>query len=160
VTSTGFVDPLTGGNNSLRLISRGNADLIPEEARTITLGLVYVPEFIPRFSIAVDYYDTEIDRRDHADLVPEHRGAGPVHASGPAFDSPFCSLAIRPISDPTDPNYRNPNLNFPTEILNAPLNAAQQKIHGYDLQIDYNFDMFGGQFAIRHLARYQPETPS
>jgi len=158
VTSTGFVDPLTGGNNSLRLISRGNADLIPEEARTITLGLVYVPEFIPRFSIAVDYYDTEIDNAITPISFQNTAVQDLCMASGPAFDSPFCSLAIRPISDPTDPNYRNPNLNFPTEILNAPLNAAQQKIHGYDLQIDYNFDMFGGQFAIRHLASYQPEN--
>ena len=39
-------------------------------------------------------------------------------ASAPAYDSPFCSLAIRPITDPNDPNYTNPDFNFPTEIRN------------------------------------------
>ena len=31
-----------------------------------------------------------------------------------------------------------------------------QKIKGYDFQIDYNWDMAGGQFSFRHLASYQP----
>ena len=31
-----------------------------------------------------------------------------------------------------------------------------QKTKGYDLQLDYSWDMGGGQFALRHLASYQP----
>ena len=63
---------------------------------------------------------------------------------------------MRPITDPTDPNYLNPAVNMPTEIRNAPVNAALQKTKGYDLQLDYNWDMGGGQFSLRHLATYQP----
>ena len=77
-------------------------------------------------------------------------------ASAPAYDSNFCSLAIRPITDPTDPNYLNPAVNMPTEIRASPLNAALQKFKGYDFQLDYSFDMAGGQFSLRHLASYQP----
>jgi hypothetical protein len=29
---------------------------------------------------------------------------------------------------------------MPTEILNAPVNAALQKTKGYDLQLDYNWE--------------------
>ncbi len=65
---------------------------------------------------------------------------------------------MRPITDPNDPNYKNPNFNFPTEVLNSPLNTAEQKTHGYDLQIDYSWDMAGGQFSLRHLLSYQPEN--
>ena len=77
-------------------------------------------------------------------------------ASAPSYNSPFCTLAIRPITDPTDPNYLNPAVNMPTAIRNAPVNAALQKIKGYDFQLDYNWDMAGGQFSLRHLATYQP----
>jgi iron complex outermembrane recepter protein len=158
VSSTGFVDPLTGGNNSLRLVTRGNPNLTPEKARTLTLGLVFTPDFIPRFSIAVDYY--RIRMTDALTQISFQNTAVQdiCMASAPAFDSPFCSLAIRPINDPTHPDYRNPAVNFPTEVLNSPLNAALQKTHGYDLQIDYNFELFGGQLNFRHLASYQPEN--
>jgi len=158
VSSTGFVDPLTGGNNSLRLVTRGNPDLTPEEARTLTVGVVLTPTFLPRFSVAVDYYRTKITDAITQISFQNVAVQNICMASAPTFDSPFCSLAIRPITDPNDPNYRNPNFNFPTEVLNSPLNAAQQKTHGYDLQIDYNWDMLGGQFSVRHLASYQPEN--
>jgi len=158
VTSTGFVDPLTGGNNSLRLITRGNPDLTPEEARTLTAGVVLTPTFLPRFSVAIDYYRTRIT--DAIQFISFQNTAiqDLCMRSAPAFDSPFCSLAVRPITDPTDPNYRNPAVNFPTEIRNSPLNAARQSTHGYELEIDYNVDLFGGQFSVRHMASYQPEN--
>jgi outer membrane receptor protein involved in Fe transport len=158
VSSTGFVDLLTGGNNSLRLVTRGNPDLTPEEARTLTLGFVLTPVGIPRFSVAVDYYNTEITNAITQISYQNNAIQNLCLASAPTYDSPFCSLAVRPITDPNDPNYRNPNFNFPTEVRNSPLNAAQQKTHGYDLQIDYNFDLAGGQFSIRHMASYQPEN--
>ena len=158
VSSTGFVDLLTGGNNSLRLVSRGNPDLVPEEARTVTIGAVLTPGFIPRFTLAVDYYRTRIENAITGVSYQNNAIQNICMASAPTFDSPFCSLAIRPITDPTDPNYRNPNFNFPTEVINSPLNAAQLKLHGYDFQIDYNWEVGGGQVTVRHLASYQPEN--
>jgi outer membrane receptor protein involved in Fe transport len=158
VSSTGFVDPLTGGNNSLRLVSRGNPDLIPEKARTITVGAVFTPEFLPRFSFAIDYYRTEIDNAIQQISFQNIAVQNLCMASAPTFDSPYCSLAVRPITDPTDPNYRNPAFNFPTEILNQPFNASLLRLSGYDIQIDYNWDMAGGQFSFRHMASYQPEN--
>ena len=82
-------------------------------------------------------------------------------ASAPTYNSPFCSLAIRPITDPTDPNYKNPDFNFPTEIRNSPLNAAEQKIEGYDFgELDYDAPRdtgWRGHFSLRHLLSYQPD---
>jgi outer membrane receptor protein involved in Fe transport len=65
-------------------------------------------------------------------------------------------LAIRPITNPSDPNYKNPAVNMPTEIRSSPLNAALIKTRGFDFQLDYNVDLGGGQFSFRHLANYQP----
>lgn len=36
------------------------------------------------------------------------------------------------------------------------MNAALQKTRGFDAQVDYSWDMLGGQFSFRHLASYQP----
>jgi iron complex outermembrane receptor protein len=158
VTSTGFLDQLTGGNNSLRLVSRGNPDLTPEKARTLTVGLVLTPSFIENFNLSVDYFRTRI-----TDAITPISYATPAIqdlclASAPSYNSPFCSLAIRPITDPSDPNYRNRDVNFPTEIRNAPLNAASQETHGYDLQVNYGWDMGSGHVSLRHLLSYQPEN--
>ena len=39
----------------------GNPDLIEEQADTITIGLVYEPEFLPGFGISVDWWDIDIE---------------------------------------------------------------------------------------------------
>ena len=157
VTSTGFQDRLTGGSNQgMRLVSRGNPDLTPETAKTTTVGVVWTPAFIQRFSFAVDFWETKLTDAITNITYQNDAIQGLCLASAPTYDSNFCSLAIRPITDPTDPNYTNPAFNMPTEIRASPLNAALLKIKGYDFQLDYNWDMAGGQFSIRHLATYQP----
>lgn len=156
VSSTGFTDLLTGGNNSLRLITRGNASLTPEKARTITLGVVIAPPSIPRLNLSLDYYRTKITDAITQISYQSNAIQNICLASAPAYDSPFCSLAIRPITNPADPNYTNPALNFPTEILNSPLNAAQQITKGFDFQLNYSLEVAGGNLSFRHLMSYQP----
>ena len=77
-------------------------------------------------------------------------------ASAPTYDSPFCSLAIRPITNPDRSQLQESGVNFPTEIHNSPLNAAQQKTQGYDIRDRLQLDMAGGHFSVRHLVGYQP----
>ena len=56
VTSTSYNDRLTGGSaQGMRLVSRGNPDLTPEEAKTVTVGFVLTPTVMPRFSVSVDF---------------------------------------------------------------------------------------------------------
>jgi iron complex outermembrane receptor protein len=162
VSSTGFRDLLTGRTDSLRLISKGNPNLTPEQARTITLGGAFTPTFLPNFVLSVDYYRTKMTDA----IIPISYQSDAVQqiclASAPAYDSPFCSLAIRPITNPSDPNYTNPNLNFPTEVLNSPLNAAQLRTKGYEVQVNYAFDIdrlapsWAGRISLKHLLSYQP----
>jgi iron complex outermembrane recepter protein len=157
VTSTGFQDRLTGGSNQgQRLSSRGNPDLTPETAKTLTAGIVLTPSFIDNFSFAVDFYETRLTNAITNITYQNDAIQGLCLASAPAYDSTFCSLAVRPITNPADPNYRNPLVNMPTEIRSSPLNAAVQKTRGFDIQLDYNVALFGGQFSVRHLANYQP----
>jgi outer membrane receptor protein involved in Fe transport len=162
VSSTGFTDLLTNGNNSLRLVSRGNPDLGPEKARTITLGTMLTPSFLPGFSISVDYYRTKMTDAITGISYQNTAIQNICLASAPTYDSPFCSLAVRPITNPSDPNYTNPNFNFPTEIRNSPLNTARQKTKGVDAEVNYAFDMhnlvpqWSGRVSLRHILSYQP----
>jgi iron complex outermembrane receptor protein len=156
VTSTGFQDRLTGGSNQgQRLVTGGNPALTPETAKTVTAGLVFTPSFIDRFSFAVDYYETRLTNAITQISYQSDAIQGLCLATAPRYDSPFCSLAERPLS-PGDPNYTNPALNMPTQIRNSPVNSSLIKTRGFDFQIDYNVDLWGGQFNFRHLANYQP----
>jgi outer membrane receptor protein involved in Fe transport len=42
------------------ILAGGNTDLSPETAKTWTLGVVFVPEFLPKFSASLDYYNIRI----------------------------------------------------------------------------------------------------
>jgi outer membrane receptor protein involved in Fe transport len=120
------------------------------------VGFVLTPSEIPRFSVSLDFYQTRLSNAINNVSYQSDAIQGLCLASAPNYDSPFCGLAIRPITNPSDPNYKNPAVNMPTEIRSSPVNAALLKLKGYDFQLDYNWEMAGGQFTFRHLATYQP----
>lgn len=68
----------------------GNPNLTPETADTITAGFVWTPASIPGLSLAIDYYDIEvedtIDSFDFDDILPTCANTG---------DPALCSLINR-----------------------------------------------------------------
>jgi outer membrane receptor protein involved in Fe transport len=165
VSSTGFTDQLTGGNNSTQLVQRGNPNLVPEVAHTYTAGLVLTPEFIPGLSFSVDWYTTHMSGSITGISYQSAAVQNICLASAPTYTSPFCSLAVRPITNPSDPNYKN-IINFPSQVFSSPVNAARQYMEGWDIELDYNWDMndlvagFPGTVNLRHLLTYQPVNTS
>ncbi|MDQ2640514.1 MAG: TonB-dependent receptor [Pseudomonadota bacterium] len=159
ISSTSFTDTLTGQSGNTRLVGRGNPDLTPEKARTVTAGVVLTPSFLPELNFSVDYFKTKM--KDAITRVRYDQFQSLCTDSAPAYDSPICALAIRPITDPSDPGYTLP-ANYPTEILNAGVNAARLETHGFDFQLNYGFDLnslvasWGGRLSFRHMATYQP----
>ncbi|QSR20051.1 TonB-dependent siderophore receptor [Novosphingobium sp. KA1] len=54
-------DPFTNTTaTNVRSVVRGNPDLRPEVANTLTFGAVYSPSFLPGFNVSADYYDIRI----------------------------------------------------------------------------------------------------
>jgi outer membrane receptor protein involved in Fe transport len=49
------------GNGQVQTITGGNPNLLPETARTETIGLVISPPFIPTLNITADYWHTKIE---------------------------------------------------------------------------------------------------
>lgn len=49
-----------GANPIFQTQFGGNPDLEPEESDTVSFGFIVTPEFLPEFSLTVDYYDIDI----------------------------------------------------------------------------------------------------
>jgi len=122
----------------------------------VTVGFVLTPTALPRFSMSVDFWETRLTHAITNLSYANDSVQAICLASAPRYDSPVCDLAVRPITNPSDPNYLNPAVNMPTEVRSAPVNAAMQKTKGYDLQLDYSWELGGGELSLRHLVGYQP----
>jgi iron complex outermembrane receptor protein len=160
ISSTGFNDLLTTANNSTQLVSKGNAALTPELSHTYTMGIVLTPSFIPGFSTSLDYYQTHMSNAITGISYQSVTVQNLCIASAPAYNSPFCALATRPIA-PGQPGFTS-TANYPTQIFNQPQNSAKVQMEGWNFEADYSFDwadvwsVIPGSMTIRHLMTYQP----
>jgi len=120
----------------INVLSGGNPALGPEVADTMTVGLVWQPEFVEDLTMTLDYYDIEVED---------------------AIDGPSSGDIIQDCYDPA----RNPNFEFNAACqavgrsptggdLNAndargvalPLsNLGRLKTTGFDLGVNYGFDL-------------------
>jgi iron complex outermembrane recepter protein len=154
--TAGFTDIHTGNMTAIaRTQTQGNSKLVPEVARTYTAGFVYTPSFIPGLILSLDYYRINLKN-----------ALGNISGSSTTIQnlcevsngtSAFCSLYVRPLpfSDRTAAN-------FPSLVLTQQLNAALNKTEGWDLEVDYNFELtdllegLPGDIALRALFNDQP----
>ena len=153
VTPSGITDLHTGVNAVAPVETRSNPNLKPEVANTITAGFVYRPDFVPGFSVAVDYYRIKI-----ANAISNVTGNNATVArqcEASNGTSPLCDLYIRPLpfSDRTPANY-------PTLILASPLNIASFYSRGIDTEVNYGFEAGPGRVNLRGLMTYQPKQIS
>jgi len=161
ISSTGFQDLLTGKSDNTRLVTRGNPNLTPEEAHTYTLGTVLTPTFLPNFNLSVDWYMTHMTKAITSISYQSNDVQKICLNSAPSYSSSFCSLAVRPITNPSDPTYTTA-ANYPTEVWSAPLNASTQQMEGFDIEANYHFAVdsivsgWSGDVTLRHMLTYQP----
>lgn len=144
-----FNDLHTNTTNITNNVSRGNPTLKPEIAQTLTLGLVYKPSWLPRFSIAVDYFDIKLSNA--IALISGNDAAVQRNCEDSNGTSPLCALYVRPLpfSDRTAANR-------PSEVRSIGLNVAQIRTKGVDFEMNYSADTLGGTLALRGLLTYQP----
>jgi len=160
ISSTGFFDLLTSGNNSTQLVQKGNATLKPEVAHTYTLGVVLTPDFIPGFTTSLDYYQTHMSQAITNISYQATNVQQLCIASAPTYSSPFCSLAVRPFA-PGTPQFTT-TANYPTQVLSSPINSALIQMEGWNFEANYNFDFadvwdaIPGSMTLRHIMTYQP----
>ncbi len=155
VTIVGHQDLLTSSGGSVNLTAQGNPNLVPEVSHNTILGFTYLPGWLQRFSLSVDYYRLSIN---HA--IGLVSGTSPdvennCNASGGT--SLFCQYIIRP-HPLTDTGLAN----YPTLLTSQKLNMASVEAEGLDLELGYVAHMdelyppLEGELTARLLWSHQP----
>ncbi len=139
---------LTPAGSNPAIVSGGNANLKPEVAHTTTVGVVLKPT--PNFSVALDYFNISI-----ADYIVTINGATPViqDACYSAGIAAYCALQERPL--PLSAS-KDPKVNSVTTWYTVPLNFANMKTEGLDLETNYKTSLVGRPFSLRGLVTYEP----
>lgn len=127
---TTVTDPFTGTTPVVTLRSTGNADLVPEEADTVTAGLVFEPSFAPGLSISADYYSIDIK-----DAITTLNGQSLITLCFRDPNSPACGQIERlaPVAPAT--------IGQISIIRANALNIATFKTSGVDAEISYRMGL-------------------
>jgi len=113
-------------NRTNTVITGGNPDLEEEEADTFTAGIILTPRFLPDFSLAVDFWDIEIDG-----AINSFPAQAIVNNCFDAADinNPFCDLVTRQANGQFD------------EIQSTLINVAAFEASGIDIDANYFVDL-------------------
>ena len=151
-----FADLHTGLSTTVPAKTQGNPDLKPEVAETTTVGVVVRPSWLPRFSVAADYY--KIDMSGSIVLVSGLVAQTQSVCEASNGASPLCALYFRPL-----PFSNRTAANYPTLVLAQPQNIARTWTDGVDFEVNYGLALnelrssLPGWLNLRLLASYQPD---
>lgn len=150
INPAGATDVHTGIVGQSKFITDPNPNLQPEEADTLTVGMVLRPTSIPRFSLSLDYYDIEIGNAI-VNIQGQNITIQNICEASNGTSS-FCALIERPL-----PFSDRSAANFATAFYSRPENAQTLTTKGVDIEANYSFDLWGGTLSTRVFAAYQPE---
>jgi outer membrane receptor protein involved in Fe transport len=162
-TSVGYFDLLTNfAGTGTQQVTQGNPNLVPEVARTYTIGVVLTPAFIPGLTASVDFYS--INLRNAIGSVTGNNMQVQALCNNSGGTSPYCALYRRPIAF-GQPGYNTP-ANYPTAVLSRNLNSAFQSTEGEDYEVNYHFnladirDAWTGAVTLSALVNVAPKINS
>lgn len=120
----------------------GNPDLDPEKSDTVSVGLVATPTFLPGFSLSVDWYNIQVEKRigQIGQDVTLERCAN----TGDPF---FCDLIQRA------PGTGSLWLSNNGYIIDTTFNTGKLEVEGVDVEANYRMD-FADYSAFSALENY------
>lgn len=138
--SGGYIweNPLTGRFSGT---SGGNPDLEAETADTFTIGAVFTPTFIDRFTLTVDYWDIEIDNAIAAVAATDILEG--CFDSGDFPNVPFCGQFERRADGGL------------STLDSGTINFARLEASGVDFAANYGFDVGANEFGVALVGSYQ-----
>lgn len=119
---------------SLPIISGSNPNLKAENSKSLTVGGVFTPSFIPGMSLSVDYYDIQVDN-----VIVSLSAQSIVNAcyDQPSLDNQFCGLFTRWRGPGTSPAGFVPGQILENSLVSSPLNFAKRVRRGIDVNFAY-----------------------
>jgi len=164
--------PPGGGQFSVKQLQAGNPLLVPEQATTVSGGIVLTPHWIENLSLSFDWYSITV----HGGIFSPNSGQifsqcaqnkNPLFCQFVFFGSGGVAGGLQ--TTETDAN-GNPGtrllggLTFTADqpgAFNAyyqgPVNANRETTSGLDFQIDYFHDLFDGMMSWHILGNYNDE---
>ena len=131
----GLTDPVTNTTNITAITrTQGNPNLVPEEATTVSYGLVYKPSWLKGFTGSIDYYSIELD------------GALAATTAQGTIDGCFRGIAAQCALITRDGS------NNIQQIILQQINLNGRDVKGVDYDFTYSHDLFGGKMLWRLLA--------
>jgi iron complex outermembrane recepter protein len=134
--------------------SQGNPALVPEVARTYTMGAVWTPDFIQGLTVSLDYYRIHLANAIGS-IAPSNTIQNLCEASGGT--SIYCANYQRPL-----PFSDHTTANETSRLFTFNLNTASTKTEGWDFETNYAWAMsdlvdgWNGSWNARLLATYEP----
>jgi outer membrane receptor protein involved in Fe transport len=152
IQTSNALDQLTNTTASVPSYRAGNPSLLSEIGRTKTVGLVYQPEWLPHFSLAVDLFFITVKN-----AIVEVKGDDSVvqqacYASGGT--SPYCALQTRPNNNYTDTSAAN----AVTGWFQYNINISEVRTRGMDVEANWAGEIFGKPVNFRGFLTWQPHT--
>jgi len=129
-------------NNAILTTTGGNENLTPEEAETLTLGLVFEPEFVPGLSLTLDYFKIDIDN-----AIRSITGSTKLSVcyNTPGLKHPFCS----------PDNFTRVALTGEVNFLSSQqVNVGAETVKGYDAAATYGFDVMERRASLQASVTY------
>jgi iron complex outermembrane receptor protein len=120
----------------------GNANLTPEEADTLTVGLVYSPDFVEGLSLTVDYWDIQLENA--ISTIGEQ-----LILDKCASDGLYCDLITRYTTGPLAGNS--------SDIDNRNVNVGAISSKGYDFNAQYAIETEIGNLSFGLDSTYYKE---
>lgn len=119
---------------------RGNPNLAPERARTLTVGTVYKPSWLSGFQVSADYYNIEV--KDAIGFFSEER------IIRECFLGNAAQCAQLTVSGGT------------LTVARGYVNLSQQTVEGIDFEMSYKTDLAGGDLGLRLIANHSMKNES
>ncbi len=144
--------PRTGAEQAsgqIRSTVGGSASLRPETSESKTFGMIYSPEYLAGFDIALDYWNIQIE-----DSITTIGASGIVNACILGGATAQCRLISR-----------LPGTGAITGVIDTNTNGASDDITGYDLTTNYRFEFgdygkFRATIDLTYLDEYINVTDS
>ena len=125
----------------------GNPFLTEETSKSLTLGVVLQPRFVPGLTVSVDYYDIEIK-----DVIGSPSAQQILNNcyDGTSLNNPFCAVIRRDSAtnffSTTAPDFG---------LIQGGINFAAAKARGVDFEVAYQRQLEGiGRFNARAVGTY------
>jgi iron complex outermembrane receptor protein len=171
IGTTSFNYPTGGPLFNTHFAQPGNPALVPEQATTISGGVVLTPHWIEGLTLSADWYSISIHKGIFSfgrQQILDQCGINhnPTFCSVVFFAKGWPGNGTTPVAAEVDGNGNSPGLSaglgtFSADcegcvnfLLQVPLNATVETTSGLDFQADYRMDLFKGSLDWRVVGNY------